>query len=94
MTIMYYSTKMKSKAIEHRIIDSSSLPCDTRVKVTSVARPLLTPVAQTLYKCEHGVAVHEQNVCSFSNITSHRNRLLLFVKHSAMRILKRKYDTE
>jgi hypothetical protein len=26
--------------------------------------------------------IHEQKVCSFSNITSHQNRLLLFVKHN------------
>jgi hypothetical protein len=30
------------------------------------------------------------NMCSFSNIISHRNCLLLFVKHLAMRILTRK----
>jgi hypothetical protein len=35
--------------------------------------------------------IREQNVCSFLNITSHRKRLLLFVKHLAMRILTRKY---
>jgi hypothetical protein len=34
--------------------------------------------------------IHKQNVCSFFNITSHQNRLLLFVKHLAMRILSRK----
>jgi hypothetical protein len=27
--------------------------------------------------------IHEQNVCSFSNIASHLNRLLLFAKHLA-----------
>jgi hypothetical protein len=31
--------------------------------------------------------IHELNVCSFSNITSHRHRLVLFVKHSALHIL-------
>jgi hypothetical protein len=31
-----------------RVIDYSNLPCDTQVKVTLVARPLLTPVAQKL----------------------------------------------
>jgi hypothetical protein len=35
---------------------SSSLPCDTRVKVTLVARPPRTPIAQKLWWCEHGVA--------------------------------------
>jgi hypothetical protein len=33
--------------------------------------------------------VHEQNVCSFSNITSHRKCLLLFVKHLALHFLIR-----
>jgi hypothetical protein len=34
---------------------TSQHPRDTRVKVIIVARPLLTPVAQNLYRCEHGV---------------------------------------
>jgi hypothetical protein len=33
----------------------SQPPRDTRVKVTLVTRPLLTPVAQNLRRCEHGV---------------------------------------
>jgi hypothetical protein len=41
-TDTYYGTKMKSEA------DSPELPHDSRVKVTIVARPLLTPVAQKL----------------------------------------------
>jgi hypothetical protein len=45
----------------------------------------VTPVAQVRTWC-----IHEQNVCSFSNITSHRNHLLLFVEHLAMRFLARK----
>jgi hypothetical protein len=80
---MCYScpTKMKSGA---------GPPSDTRVKVTLVARPLLTPVAQKLCRCEHGVFM-SRNVCSLSNITSHRNRSLLFVKHLAMHIVTRKH---
>jgi hypothetical protein len=35
--------------------------------------------------------IHDYNVCSFSNITSYRNRLLLFVKYLSMRIVARKY---
>jgi hypothetical protein len=34
-------------------MDSPNLLRDTRVKVTLVARPLLTPVAQKLCRCEH-----------------------------------------
>jgi hypothetical protein len=30
-------------------------------------------------------------MCLFSNITSHRNRLMLLMEHLAMRILTRKY---
>lgn len=37
------------------IIDSPNLTLDTRVKITVIARPLLKPVAQTLYGCEHDV---------------------------------------
>jgi hypothetical protein len=84
-TITYCGTKIKSEAGPARVNSR-----ETRVKVTLVARPLLTPVAQKLYRCEHGV-IHEQNECSFSNITLHRNSLLLFVKSLAMHILRRKY---
>jgi hypothetical protein len=52
------------------------LPCDTRVKVTVVARPLFTPVAQKLCRCEHGVftirtCVHSRTlllIAVFSNV--------------------------
>jgi hypothetical protein len=37
---------MKSEAGPSHVTDSSNHPHDTRVKVTLVARPLLTPVAQ------------------------------------------------
>jgi hypothetical protein len=36
-------------------------------------------------------SIHEQNVCSFSNIDSRQNRLLLFRKQLAIRILTRNY---
>jgi hypothetical protein len=57
--------------------------------VTLVARPLLTPVAQKL--CNAMMVCLRTELCSFSNITSHQNRLLLFVKHLAMDILTMKY---
>jgi hypothetical protein len=71
-----YCTKMKSEAGKH--------PC-SRVNIILVPRPLFTSVAQKL-------CIHEQNACSFSSITSHRNRLLLLMKHLAVRILRRKYQ--
>jgi hypothetical protein len=52
---------------------------DNRIKVTLVARPLLKPVAQMTARC-----IHQQNLCSFWNITATWNRFLQFVKHSAM----------
>jgi hypothetical protein len=67
---------LNSKISTH-VIDSPSLPRDTRVKVTLVARPLLTSVTQKLCRCEHGVyasrtCVHSRTllrieiVCCFS----------------------------
>jgi hypothetical protein len=56
-------------------------PRDTRVKDTLVARPLLMSVAQKAVQVRTG-CIYEQNVCSFSDITSQRNSLLLFVKHN------------
>jgi hypothetical protein len=38
-----------------RLPGPPNLPHYTRVKVTLVARPLLTPVAQKLCRCEHGL---------------------------------------
>jgi hypothetical protein len=40
--------KLNQKQVHPRVIDSPNLPRDTRVKITLVARPLLTPVAQKL----------------------------------------------
>jgi hypothetical protein len=72
------------------VIDSSNLPSDTRVKITPVARPLLKPVAQKAVQVRTR-CIHEQNVCSFSNITLHRNNLLFFLKHLPMCTHTRKY---
>jgi hypothetical protein len=47
-TVTYYGTKLKSEAGLPLVIDSPNVPHDTEVKVTLVARPLLTPVAQKL----------------------------------------------
>jgi hypothetical protein len=35
--------------------------------------------------------IHEQSMCSFANIASHRERLLLILKHLLVRILTRKH---
>jgi hypothetical protein len=83
------STNIKSESRPSLYNMLSPFPRDTRVKVTLTARPLLKPTALKPCRCAHGV----QNVCPFSNITSHRNRLQLFVKHLAMRIQTRKYRT-
>jgi hypothetical protein len=45
---MYCGTKMKSEAGPLHVIDFSNLPHGIEVKVTLVARLLLTPVAQKL----------------------------------------------
>jgi hypothetical protein len=54
-TIMYYGTKTKSDTDPPSCSRLSQPPLDTRNKVTLVARPLLTPVAQKLSMCEHGL---------------------------------------
>jgi hypothetical protein len=46
------NTRKKSGGGPPRVTDSRNLPRDTRVKVTLVDRPLLTPVAQKLCRCE------------------------------------------
>jgi hypothetical protein len=62
-----------------------NFPRDTRVRVTVVARPLLTPVAQS---CAGANVVYSWTKRVFIlDITSHRNGLLLFVKQLAMCIL-------
>jgi hypothetical protein len=47
--------KIKSEAGPTSCNWLSQPPHDTRVKVTLVIRPLLTPVVQKLCRCEHGV---------------------------------------
>jgi hypothetical protein len=88
---MYYRTKIKSEAGSPHVIDSANLLHDTQVKVALVAKA----AAFTSYtKAVQGQtwSIHKQNVCSFSNIISHQNHLLLFVKHLTMNILTRKYQ--
>jgi hypothetical protein len=50
-TITYCGTRMKSEAGP----PPPKVPCDTRVKVTLVARPLLTSDARKLCWCENGL---------------------------------------
>jgi hypothetical protein len=47
-----------------RVTLSPKLPRDTRVKVSLVARPLLTPVARKLCRYEHGVFISRTRVHS------------------------------
>jgi hypothetical protein len=75
------------KYVHTRVIDSPTPLRDTTVEVTLVARPLLMSIAQNL--CEYG-ALTSRTVCSLSNVTSHRNSQLLFVKHLAARIVRDK----
>jgi hypothetical protein len=48
-SITYCGTKMKPKQVHSRVMDS--------VKVTLIARPLMTSVVQKQCKCEHGVFI-------------------------------------
>jgi hypothetical protein len=75
----YYGTEMN-------IIDPPNFPRDTVIHLTFFGRLLLSPVAQARAWC-----VTEQNVYLFSNITSHQNRLPLFVKHLSVLLLTRTY---
>jgi hypothetical protein len=61
--------KRKQKQVHPRV----RLSRDTGVKVTPVARPLITPVAQKLSMCERGVFT--------SRICVHSRSLLLVMKH-------------
>jgi hypothetical protein len=65
-TITYYCTKIKPEA-GLLLCNSPNLSRDTRFKVTLLPRPLLTPVAQTLRTCVHGV--FNNRVSSLRNIT-------------------------
>jgi hypothetical protein len=68
----------------------SHAPCDTResfilqFSISTVSSCLESPHVRVW-------CIQEQKVYASSNITSHRNRLLLFVKHLVMRTLTRKY---
>jgi hypothetical protein len=54
-TITYYGTEINQKQVHPRVVDSPNDTRNTRVKVTLVARPLLTLAARKLCMCEHGV---------------------------------------
>jgi hypothetical protein len=54
-TITNYSTKLNQKQVRPNVVFSPCFPHDIRVKVTLVARPLLTPVTLKLCSCEYGV---------------------------------------
>jgi hypothetical protein len=74
-TITYYGTTMKSEAdppLCNRLSQPS--PVTLEKKITLVARPLITPVAQKLCRCEYGV---------FTNRTSVHYRTLLASKSFA-----------
>jgi hypothetical protein len=53
--IIYYGTKMKSDAGKPLVMDFPDLARNTRVMDTLVARPLLTPFAQKLFRYEQSV---------------------------------------
>jgi hypothetical protein len=76
--------KLKKKQAHPCVRDSPNHPRDTRVKVILVATPLLTPFAQI---CAGANMVYSRA----ERVFSHLNRLLLFAKHLATRILTRKY---
>jgi hypothetical protein len=59
---------------------TAHFPQDTRVN-----RLLLSPAAQKFCRFKQG----KQHMCSFPNITSHRNSLLLFVKDLATTLKRR-----
>jgi hypothetical protein len=84
-TITYCGTKMKSEAGPSPRNRLSQPPPWLSSQDHLLTRPLLMPVAQKLCRCEYGVFMTRK--CLFSNITSQRNRLLLFAMHLAMHIL-------
>jgi hypothetical protein len=87
-TIIYCGTKWNQKHIHPRVTLSPNPSRDTQVKVTLVARPLLSIVAQELCRCEHGVFTNRTSI--HSRTLLNQNCLLLHVKHLAMLILTRK----
>jgi hypothetical protein len=56
--------KSNKEQVHRRLRDFPNLPPATQVNVTLVARPLLTPVAQKLCRCEHGVFMSRTYVYS------------------------------
>jgi hypothetical protein len=64
--LQQYEKEIRSTSI--RCNRLSEPPRDIRVRVFLVARSLLTPVAQTLCWCKHGIFMNI--TCSFSIITS------------------------
>lgn len=83
--IAYSGTKMKSKACPPLCNILSQTPCDTCFKVTLVARPLFTPATQNFCGCERDAFVSSEAVfVLFSDISSHLNCLVLFVKQLSM----------
>jgi len=53
-TVTYDGTKIKLDPDPSYVIDSPNLPRVTELQITIVARPLLTPVVQRLWRCGHG----------------------------------------
>jgi hypothetical protein len=68
--ILRYKHEIRGTSTPVQIL-SPNLPRDTRVKVTLVTMPLLTPVAQKLCRREHGV---------FTNRTCVHSLILLRVE--------------
>jgi hypothetical protein len=89
ITITYYGMKLNQKQVHPRVIDSPNLPRDTRDNITLVAIPLLTSVAQKLYKCRHDVFTSRKR--AHSRTLLRIEILLLFINHLAIRILTRQY---
>jgi hypothetical protein len=58
----YYGINMKSEADCPLSIDCTGLRCNTRVKITPTARPLLKLVAQKLCGCKLGVFMKRTHV--------------------------------
>jgi hypothetical protein len=93
-TVTFCGTKIKSEAGPPpcRLIDSPSLPRDTRFKVIFVARPLLTPVANKLCRCEHGYSRAEHVfILQHSAYFASKSFAAVRVKNLALRTLTRKY---
>jgi hypothetical protein len=88
-TIMCYYTHTKTEAGPHGATDFPSLSRDTRVKVTLVARPLLTCHLCRTVQMQTWLCSGVERVFVLEHYTSQRNPL--FVKHSAMRLLTRMY---